>query len=68
MAEGPITPDKEQQRADNLASARQSHIGPLPPELEEDQDEEPTGADESKASREGAEGARDQKSDSADTM
>lgn len=33
MTGGPINPDPEQQRADNLASARQSHIGPgpLPP-------------------------------------
>lgn len=34
MSEGPINPDPEQQRADNLASRRQSQVGPLPGELE----------------------------------
>lgn len=34
MSEGPINPDPEQQEADNLASSVQSHIGPLPAELE----------------------------------
>lgn len=39
MAGGPINPDPEQQEADNRASRRQSHIGPLPPEFEDGQDE-----------------------------
>lgn len=34
MTEGPINPDREQQSADNLASRVQSHVGPLPEELE----------------------------------
>lgn len=71
MAEGPINPDREQQHADNLASARQSHIGPLPAELEQNQDEEPTDAHQRKASEaspEAADDARDQGSDSADAM
>ena len=40
MAGGPINPDPEQQEADNRASRRQSTIGPLPAELEEEQGQE----------------------------
>ena len=37
MSGGPINPDREQQEADNRASRRQSTIGPLPAELEDEQ-------------------------------
>lgn len=55
MTEGPINPDPEQQRADNLASARQSHIGPgaLPPKPGDEAEEQNDGT-EGGASREGA--------------
>lgn len=59
MTGGPINPDPEQQRADNLASARQSHIGPGPlPPKPEDGDEEQSDGTEGGASREGAERAK----------
>lgn len=40
MTGGPINPDREQQRADNRASWRQSHFGPLPEEPENDRAEQ----------------------------
>lgn len=51
MTEGPINPDPEQQRADNIASARQSHIGPgpLPPKASRED------ADSAKGTGEGTE-------------
>lgn len=59
MTGGPINPDPEQQRADNLASARQSHIGPGPlPPKPGDETEERSDGTERGASREGAESAK----------
>lgn len=52
MSEGPINPDREQQEADNLASSVQSHVGPLPAELERQLE-----AHKAKARRETAESA-----------
>ena len=34
MSEGPINPDREQQRADNIASRRQSGLEPMPKDRE----------------------------------
>lgn len=56
MTDGPINPDREQQRADNLASRRQSHFGPLPEELERERTTRSTDeAGEEDASGEGGE-------------
>lgn len=56
MSEGPINPDREQQRADNLASRRQSHIGPLPAELDEEQ---AAGEEQEEGQSGGKQGARE---------
>lgn len=56
MAENrPTTPDREQQRADNVASRRQSGLEPLPRDRTADDAEEQNAAAEAAADRQSQE-------------
>lgn len=44
MADGPINPDREQQRKDNIVSRRQSGLEPRPEDLEGLEEAEPARA------------------------
>lgn len=57
MADGPINPDREQQRKDNIASRKQSGLEPRPEDLQEKQAAERDGQAVKK--NEGEEGDRD---------
>lgn len=57
MADGPINPDREQQRKDNIASRKQSGLEPRPEDLQEKQAAERDGQAAKK--NEGEEGDRD---------
>lgn len=56
MPGGPINPDREQQRADNIASRRQSGLEPRPRDLKEEPAEERPGTDPDRLDRDDGEG------------